>query len=261
MNELTRRLQREAERIAAKQQLPEFYARFKSQYALARKLYFTHPTVVRLRECVRPFLSEDLGHGLFHSSRVSIDGATLIHVELDSSPMDRSGVERLMLLGLLAGLLHDICRSVKNHAEAGALEAARILAGFPLSEEEAQWVCQAIGNHEAFIAPSPCRRPGGQLISDCLYDADKFRWGPDTFTHTLWHMVNHQGMTPQELIAKFPWGIAGILRILDTFRTSTGRQYGPEIIETGVFIGKEIYRYLLAHFGETNHVQEHSHGQ
>jgi hypothetical protein len=254
-NELILRLQREAERIAAKQQLPEFYGRFKSQYALARKLYFTHPLVIRLRECVRPCLSEDLGHGMFHSSRVSIDGATLIHVELDASPMGRGGVERLMILGLVAGLLHDIRRAVKKHAEVGALEAARILTNFPLSDEEVQWVCEAIRNHEAFVAPTACGRPSGQLISDCLYDADKFRWGPDNFTHTLWHMVNHYRMTPRSLIEKFPWGIAGILRIQDTFRTPTGRQYGPEIIEAGVVIGKEIYRYLIAHFGEENDAQ------
>jgi hypothetical protein len=255
MNEVILKLQREAERIAARQRLPEFYARFKPQVALARKLCFTHPLVIRLREHIRPILQEDIGHGLFHSSRVSIDGATLIHVELGSSPMGRTGVERLMLLGLLAGLLHDIKRGVKDHAGAGALEAARILADFPLTEEEVQWICQAIGNHEAFVPPVPCRRPAGQLISDCLYDADKFRWGPDNFTHTLWHMVNHQGITPQELIEKFPWGITGVLRIVETFRTTTGRQYGPQIIETGVVIGKEIYRYLLQHFREDNDAQ------
>jgi hypothetical protein len=87
-------------------------------------------------------------------------------------------------------------------------------------------------------------------MSDCLYDADKFRWGTDNFTHTLWYMVNHKGMSPQDLIKRFPWGMNGILRILETFRTTTGRQYGPEIIETGMEIGKEIYRYLLQHFRE-----------
>jgi hypothetical protein len=86
------------------------------------------------------------------------------------------------------------------------------------------------------------------VVSDCLYDADKFRWGPDNFTHTLWFMVDHQGLTPQELIARFPWGMQGIAHIQETFRTATGRQYGPEIIEVGMQIGKEIYHYLIKHF-------------
>ena len=248
MDELTHRLQREAERIASKHRLPEFYVRFNAPMALARKLYFSHPMVVLMRETVRPLLNEDLGHGLFHSSRVSLDSATLICVEMQSNPSEKEHTHRLMLLGLLAGLLHDICRGEEQHAQVGAARAVEVLEGFPLSEEEVQCICSAIANHEAFVAPAPCRRPLAQLVSDCLYDADKFRWGRDTFTHTLWYMVNHQGLTPQQLIEKFPWGVSGILRIRDTFRTPTGRHYGPEIIEAGVEIGKEIYRYLRQHY-------------
>jgi len=62
--------------------------------------------------------------------------------------------------------------------------------------------------------------------------------------------MNHQGLTPQQLIERFPWGMTGMLRIADTFRTATGRQFGPEIIETGIEIGKEIYRYLVQNFGD-----------
>jgi hypothetical protein len=250
MHELILRLQREAERIAAKHQIPEFYIRFKAPMALARRLYFTSPMVVLLREMVQPVLQEEMGHGIFHCSRVGIDSAALIHVEMESDPVNRHRTERLMVLGLIAGLLHDICRGQEHHAEAGAVEAAGILDDLPLSDDEVQCICQAIRNHEAFTPPVHSGRPWFQLISDSLYDADKFRWGPDTFTHTLWHMVSHQELTPQELIEKFPWGMTGILRILDTFRTPTGRQYGPEIIETGMEIGKEIYRLLVKRFQE-----------
>jgi hypothetical protein len=255
MNELNRRLQKEAERIASKHPSPNFYIRFKAPIALARKIFFQHPTVASVRQMVQPLLQEDLGHGLFHSTRVSLDSATLIYVELESNPMDRDRVERLMLLGLIAGLLHDVCRGEERHAELGAEEAARILRDFPLNAEEIECVCQAIRNHEAFVTPLPCGRPLFQLISDCLYDADKFRWGPDTFTHTLWHMMHYQDLTPQELIERFPWGIAGIIRIAETFRTPTGRHFGPEIIETGIEMGKEIYRYLLQHFGDNRNDQ------
>ena len=83
MNEFTLRLQREAERIASKHPPPEFYIRFKAPLALARRLFFTTPVMVRLRRMVEPILQEDMGHGLFHSTRVSIDTATLIFVELE----------------------------------------------------------------------------------------------------------------------------------------------------------------------------------
>lgn len=253
MNEVITKLKNEAERIATRRPLPEFYVRFKAPIALARKLYFSHPMVVLLRSTLQSAFQEELGHGLFHSSRVSLDSAVLVCVEMESDPVDHGSVERLMVLALMAGLLHDIRRSEENHAEAGAQAAERILQDYPLSEEEVQCICRAIRNHEAFCTPAPCSPPSFQLISDCLYDADKFRWGTDNFTHTLWHMVSHKEMSPRDLIDKFPWGMNGILRVLETFRTATGRQYGPEIIETGVEIGKEIYRYLLAHFGKDAH--------
>ncbi|EFK96580.1 metal dependent phosphohydrolase, partial [sediment metagenome] len=131
----------------------------------------------------------------------------------------------------------------------GALEAMRTLVSFPLRAEEIQCVSCAIGNHEAFVQPVPCRVPWAQIVSDCLYDADKFRWGLDNFTHTVWHMAESQNLTPAELIARFPWGMTGIARIRETFRSATGRQYGPEIIDVGIEIGKEIYQYMVQVYG------------
>lgn len=250
MDEVIRRLQREAERIASKHSLPEFYTRFVAPLAVAKRIFYNHPRVLRLRKAIESEFQEDLGHGLYHSTRVSIDCAALLFIETDADRMKPVAVERLMMVGTFAGLLHDICRDEENHAECGADKAEEILADFQLSKNEITCICQAIRNHEAFTSCMPATRRWTQLVSDCLYDADKFRWGSDTFTHTLWHMANHQGLTPQELILRFPWGMSGTLKIKDTFRTSTGRQYGPEIVETGVEIGKEIYRYLLQHFRE-----------
>ncbi len=260
MKDVIRRLQREAERIASRRPIPEFYVRSKAPLALARKLFFSHPLVVLLREQIEPRLSDELGHGCYHCTHVSLDGAALIHMELESDPAEAVSTERFMILGLIAGLLHDISRSEPDHADVGSREAARILKDFPLSQEEVLCVSQAIRNHEAFIEPLPCAHPWSQLISDCLYDADKFRWGPDNFTHTLWRMVDHRGVSLPELIERFPWGISGIVRIRETFRTPTGRQYGPEIIEAGVAIGKELYRYLLQHCGDGCDEKRHDNG-
>lgn len=249
MNEIACKLQLEAQRIASKHPLPGFYTRFKAPLAIAKRLFYNHPGVVRLREIVEPEYNEALGHGVFHSTRVSIDCAALVHIETDGSPMRRSTVERLMVIGIYSGVLHDISRDERNHAQCGAERAKRLLRGFSLNREEITCVSEAIRNHEAFASSAPPGRfKWEQLVSDCLYDADKFRWGADTFTHMLWHMMDYQNISPQELIEKFPWGMSGAASIIETFRTATGRQFGPEIVENGMEIGKEIYRYLLEHF-------------
>ena len=253
MNELNRKFQQEAELIASRRPPAEFYARFIAPIATSKKLYFGDPLVLLTRKTVEPILCEDLGHGLFHSSRVALDASTLIFIESESHAYAPHFVERLMTLALVTGLLHDICRKCERHAEAGAVEAARLLKDLPVTNEEARGICRAIRNHEAFLDPVPSKRPWFQLMSDCLYDADKFRWGVDTFTHTLWFMADSQGLTPEQLIERFPWGVNGVSRIAETFRTPTGRQFGPDIIYMGVEIGKEIYRYLLHHYGKGNH--------
>ncbi len=234
MNEAVWKLQREAERIASKLPLPEFYTRFKAPIAIAKKLFYNNPGAVRLREMIEPEYHEELGHGIFHCAHVSIDCAALILIETDRDRLKPVALERLMLIGIYAGLLHDICRDEQNHAECGAKKAEEILRAFCLSEDEIAGISNAIRNHEAFGPAVKLDHQWAQLVSDCLYDADKFRWGADTFTHTLWRMMDHQALSPQGLIDKFPWGMSGTNRIIETFRTPTGRQYGPVIIETGM---------------------------
>jgi len=131
-----------------------------------------------------------------------------------------------------------------KHASAGARAAREILYDFPLSPLEVNCVAEAIANHEAFSKPQTCETLTGQLVADSLYDADKFRWGPDNFTHTVWYMMSYHQVGIAELCGRFPWGVDGILKIKDTFRTNIGVQYGPEIIDLGVRIGKEIYQHL-----------------
>jgi hypothetical protein len=257
------KMQMEARRIAARSRRPEFYCRFQAPLALARKLFFTHPLVSSLRREVEPLLHESLGHGFYHCKHVSLDCAALVSIQTENGPAGRERVERLMILAEMAGLLHDISRSEKNHAEVGAREAARILEAFPVTREEALSICQSIRNHEAFTDPVACSTEWGQMLSDCLYDADKFRWGPDNFTHTVWCMASEKEISLEELTEKFPRGVSFVLRIQSTFRTPLGRQYGPEIIETGIAIGKEVYRQLIQlhhQEGEEQSAKRHDNG-
>ncbi|MGC8719095.1 MAG: HD domain-containing protein [Thermodesulforhabdaceae bacterium] len=242
MNCFIEELVRKSCEFASRYQKPEFYIRFQAEVARSKHLYFTNPLIILLREAIEDRLevSEKLGHGIYHSSRVAWDCAALLDIELKHSGNMSAQRDRILILGLAAGLLHDIARCEPNHAEVGAQEAAKILRLLPFTEDEIIFICRAIRNHEAFKRPVISPDPLGQLLSDCLYDADKFRWGFDNFTHTIWRMIEHQNLSVQDIIERFPWGIDGIRKIASTFRTPTGRQFGPEIIENGIAIGRDI---------------------
>jgi hypothetical protein len=116
--------------------------------------------------------------------------------------------------------------------------------------ENGEVIVRAIANHEAFVEPEKIDSPVGQMISDALYDADKFRWGPDNFTQTLWQMLRSSGARIAPLIRRFPKGMEGISAIKETFRTETGKIYGPEFIELGLKIGAKVHQFLLERFSE-----------
>jgi hypothetical protein len=50
------------------------------------------------------------------------------------------------------------------------------------------------------------------------------------------------------LISRFPRGMKGIARIKETFRTETGKVYGPEFIDRGLQMGEKIYVFLKERF-------------
>ena len=127
-----------------------------------------------------------------------------------------------MLLAHLAGTLHDIQREEPDHARRGAEEAGEILRHFDLNDEEIGGIRRAIRNHEAFQSPQPLEDPLNQLLSDALYDADKFRWGPDNFTDTVWMMLASREAPIKILLDRFHKGMEGIERIKGTFRTRNG---------------------------------------
>jgi hypothetical protein len=42
----------------------------------------------------------------------------------------------------------------------------------------------------------------------------------------------------------YPSGMERLARIRSTFRTATGRRYGPEFIDLGLAVGEELYRAI-----------------
>jgi hypothetical protein len=63
-------------------------------------------------------------------------------------------------------------------------------------------------------------------------------------------MLRSSGAPIAPLIRRFPKGMEGISSIKETFRTETGKIYGPEFIELGLKIGEKIYLFLQERFSE-----------
>ncbi len=231
-----------ARTIAAEVGTPRFYLEREREVALSRELFTAEPMVAEGLRIVAE-RGACLGHGLVHVEKVAVDSGALILIEEKVMVTD-APVRRLVLLAHLAGILHDIRRTEKEHALRGADEAERLLTAFPLRSDERTRITEAIRNHEAFRTCPAATGPTAQLISDALYDADKFRWGPDNFTETLWAMLDSRDIPLQMLLPRFLAGLEGIRRIRDSFRTPTGREYGPDFIDRGLAIGEKIYAAL-----------------
>lgn len=236
--------------IAASFPPPRFYACCRPWLALSRSLYRADPQISHCRETVRQELRDNYGHGLDHGEKVAVEAGALAYAEAELRSWEEKEKARAAFLAQMAGLLHDLRRGEKDHARRGAEASREILGSFAFSEEEGRIIREAIANHEAFVKPRKLASGLGQMVSDVLYDADKFRWGPDNFTLTLWEMLRFKRASLTRLIRRFPKGMEGIARIKETFRTPTGRAYGPEFIDLGLRIGEEIYQYLRVRFAE-----------
>jgi len=229
-------------RLASEIEPPLFYTDKKEAFEESRKAFESDPVVRRALAIVEE-RGDVLGHGLSHVRKVAVDAGALVLIEMDRSASDEEK-RRALLLAHLAGVLHDIRREQPEHAQRGADEAEVILKDFDLEERERAAIVQAIRNHEAFKPAVPLGDPSLQLLSDALYDADKFRWGPDNFTETVWLMLAPFKVPLTALLGHFDTSLEGIVRIKDTFRTPTGREYGPDFISKGLQIGERLHSEL-----------------
>ncbi len=236
--------------IAASFPQPRFYVFCKGPLNLSHSLFEGNPQVTKCRALVLQEMKDDFGHGMDHAQKVALEAGALAYVEGEELSLEKSLRTEVCLLAQIAGLLHDLRRNEKDHAKAGASAASIVLQEISIPPEQTKYIVQAIANHEAFVEPGKIDSPIGQLISDALYDADKFRWGPDNFTQTLWLMLRSSGRRIAPLIKRFPKGMEGIALIKGTFRTETGKIYGPEFIDLGLQIGEKIYGFLQERFSE-----------
>ncbi len=241
-------------RIAAAVGAPRFYKERDAEIVLSGRMYRDDTSATACARIVEE-RGDRLGHGLDHAAKVAVEGGALVMIE--SGPdIPRAELLRLVRLAHLAGILHDIRREEENHARCGAEEATAVLSSLRVPEGDVRIVSRAIINHEAFQPEQPADDRAAQLISDVLYDADKFRWGPDNFTDTIWAMLASRGIPLSKVLPRFLRGLDGISRIRDTFRTSAGRRYGPDFIDRGLAIGARLYAELT---GETSSAGENTH--
>lgn len=248
METIYTRIRTRAREIASRFPMPDFYKREADAIASSRKLMEQSRHISDLKAIVTKHLEDDFGHGLQHAVKVSLEAGSLALIEGQRIPLSRQTITRHVLLVQCAGLLHDIRRKKKDHAIKGAVFTKKLLQDFPLSSREVADICLAIQNHEAFKNKIEIDTPAGKLISDCLYDADKFRWGPDNFTDTLWEMVSFLNPPLETFIAHYPKGMKGLEKIKQTFRTKAGKRYGPQFIDIGLSIGEQLYQVILEEF-------------
>ena len=244
MNPTYIKIREHARQIAAGLPPPAFYLDFTEEAGLSRRCLENDPTVSRLRRFVSEHAENSLGHGFPHAEKVTLDACTLMLVECGKIKRTAEQTDTLLTLVQCAGLLHDVRRREKNHAACGAEKAGEILKDYALPKESTAAICLAIKNHEAFQPTTQCPDPESTLLSDCLYDADKFRWGPDNFTHTVWKMVSFADIPLPVFLAKYPGAMQRLAGISKTFRTDTGKKYGPEFIDQGLEIGRQLLVFL-----------------
>ncbi len=242
------RLRKRARQIVSHFPPPDFYQDHSPANRLSRQYLETNHVVKELRAFVAEHIDEDFGHGIEHSKKVAIDAGAIMIIENKNAGYSEVYTNRRIIIVQCAGLLHDIKRKQQNHAVEGATFARKALMIYSLYPDEIEDICMAIRNHEAFKSAVEANTIEGTLVSDCLYDADKFRWGPDNFTDTVWAMVRYSKMPFAKFMRLYPKGMDRLAKIKTTFRTDTGKKYGPQLIDMGLAIGKELFNIINTEF-------------
>jgi hypothetical protein len=242
------RIRYRARQIIAQFPEPSFYRIFREEMRCSAAMFETDPIISQIRHKVAGNLIDNMGHGQKHAALVTMDAGALMLIEGKRAGYNDTFLRRQMLLVQCAGTLHDTKRKENDHANQGAEYARVLLKEFPFYPSEIEDVACAIRNHEAFKALVNINTTEGALISDCLYDADKFRWGPDNFADTVWAMVRFFQTPLPRFLDLYPNGMKLIDSIKPTFRSRTGKMYGPEFIDIGLEIGKEIFNMIHADF-------------
>lgn len=251
MKDMYLRIRHRARQVVLGFPVQLFYLDHENANAMSRRFFETDPLIQALRAFVAENIGRNFGHGLNHAVKVTLDAGALMYIEGKAAGYTEIFTNDRVRLAQCSGLLHDMKRGQKNHAVKGAEFAEEMLKHYNgLSTEDIHDISNAIYNHEAFKNDLKPGTPEGTLVSDCLYDADKFRWGPDNFAHTVWNMLEFTQTPLSKFVSLYPNGIKALEKIKTSFRTRTGQKYGPLFIDTGLAIGDKLYAIIETEFAE-----------
>jgi len=236
-----------AERLGS----PRFYEDHWREMRASAEILESSPVIERCRAQLDETEMHP-AHGVEHCEKVALDAGAILLVECARQGIKGTLPEELTECVQIAGLLHDIKRNEQDHSIAGSIEAKRILSDFDIDQRLKDYVTLAIRNHEAFKRFTDPDDNEAKLVSNSLYDADKFRWGPDNFTSTLWLIMESTATPIEHLYEVFEQKMGWIRNIKMTFRSDTGREFGPEFIDMGLKIGNEIFGELKDLLGVHN---------
>lgn len=229
--------------MAQELEIPSFYIDYEKEMDISCEVLNTTPI---LQECKEYLDSSELhpAHGAIHAEAVAFDAGVIVMAETEAYNLDNPLTRDLVIYAQVAGILHDIKRNDDEHAYKGSLVADEFLKSRNVPVPWRRYVVKAIKNHEAFKTVEEPENEIAALISNALYDADKFRWGPENFTKTVWLMMINYKVPINTFYESFLQGLEFIDKIQYTFRTRTGMHYGPEFIKKGLHIGKGLYNEL-----------------
>lgn len=242
-------LKHRARKLAAARPRTAFAQDCAEEIGHANSLFFEHPVMQRLQDDALPYLNEQSAIGVEHSKRVAIEAAALVLAE--PSGLDAEERRRLALLAEVAGLLHDSSRFEDDHAAQGAELSLRLLAPYPLSDEERVLVAQAVALHETALPLADTGSESARLLTAVVHDADCFRFGPEILPTTLWELCDMEEWNLERIAAVFPEGPRRAATLREAFRTEQGRRYGPAMIDEGMRMAPEYQRIIGQLLAET----------
>lgn len=243
INETLIELRNEARKRAKDLPLTPFYLDHATEVSFAWDLFFDHPILRRLQDDCLPFLYDDAMFGIEHSKKVAQEAAAIVLSE--EAGLEPEQKRNLALLAQVAGMVHDLQRGEDDHAHRSAEAVRDILKDYPFSDDDVALITLAVDGHETRTDPDDYPDPSARLLCQALYDADKFRFGPDIFCTTMWLFCDYTSWSLAEIAGQFPKGIAAAKAVVHTFRTDVGRRYGPLLIEQGIKLGEIMHRRLI----------------
>lgn len=235
-------LKQEAKRQAARKgpTPPAFITECKVEIEQSRQHFFDNPLILKLQQECLPLLYDDTGFGIEHAKHTAIDAGALALKDYGGPQYD---TRKLVLASQVAGMLHDICRTEGEHAARGAEAAEIALARHGVEPDIIQAVMEAIARHED-VHPAKIADEAPSIVAACLYDADKFRWGPDFFTTLFWELTDYLDDAPETFIETYHQALEKLPAYLSTFRTRSGKKYGDEYITYGLKYAPEVLPLL-----------------